>query len=61
MVANLKDTIDKQRRDLDSMRKEVMDKDMLCSALRVCFIFSLFKILSTLIANRCEFYIYVMF
>ncbi|XP_028260696.1 E3 ubiquitin-protein ligase TRAIP [Parambassis ranga] len=34
MVANLKDTIDKQRRDLDSMRKEVMDKDMLCSALR---------------------------
>uniref|UniRef100_A0A671WRA3 TRAF-interacting protein n=1 Tax=Sparus aurata TaxID=8175 RepID=A0A671WRA3_SPAAU len=33
-VDGLKDTVDKQRRDLDSMRKEVMEKEMLCSALR---------------------------
>ncbi|XP_044078016.1 E3 ubiquitin-protein ligase TRAIP [Siniperca chuatsi] len=34
MVASLKDTVDKQRRDLDSVRKEIMEKEMLCSALR---------------------------
>ncbi|XP_035518612.1 E3 ubiquitin-protein ligase TRAIP [Morone saxatilis] len=34
MVDGLKDTVDKQRRDLDSVRKEIMEKDMLCSALR---------------------------
>ncbi|KAM8757891.1 E3 ubiquitin-protein ligase TRAIP isoform 1-T2 [Acanthopagrus schlegelii] len=34
VVDGLKDTVDKQRRDLDSMRKEVMEKEMLCSALR---------------------------
>ncbi|XP_070704781.1 E3 ubiquitin-protein ligase TRAIP isoform X2 [Pempheris klunzingeri] len=33
-VDSLKDTVDKQRRDLDSMRKDVMEKEMLCSALR---------------------------
>lgn len=40
---SLKDTLDRQRRDLDHMRKEIRDKDMLCSALKVslhlsCFI-----------------------
>lgn len=30
----LKDTVDKQRRDLDSLRKETVEKEMLCSALR---------------------------
>nr|XP_057910327.1 E3 ubiquitin-protein ligase TRAIP [Doryrhamphus excisus] len=33
-VDGLKDTVDKQRRDLDSMRKDVVEKEMLCSALR---------------------------
>ncbi|XP_041837409.1 E3 ubiquitin-protein ligase TRAIP [Melanotaenia boesemani] len=31
---SLKDTVDKQRRELDSARKEVLDKEMLCSAYR---------------------------
>uniref|UniRef100_A0A4W6EQZ7 TRAF-interacting protein n=1 Tax=Lates calcarifer TaxID=8187 RepID=A0A4W6EQZ7_LATCA len=31
---SLKETVDKQRRDLDSVRKEIMEKEMLCSALR---------------------------
>ncbi|KAG8007370.1 E3 ubiquitin-protein ligase TRAIP, partial [Nibea albiflora] len=31
---NLKDIVEKQRRDLDSVRKEIMEKEMLCSALR---------------------------
>ncbi|XP_004069146.1 E3 ubiquitin-protein ligase TRAIP [Oryzias latipes] len=30
----LKDTVDRQKRDLDNMRKEIRDKDMLCSALK---------------------------
>lgn len=30
----LKDTVEKQRRDLASMRKEITEKEMLCSALR---------------------------
>ncbi|XP_005808538.1 E3 ubiquitin-protein ligase TRAIP [Xiphophorus maculatus] len=30
----LKDTVNKQRRDLDAMRKEVMEKEMLCVALK---------------------------
>ncbi|KAM6947700.1 E3 ubiquitin-protein ligase TRAIP isoform 1-T2 [Lycodopsis pacificus] len=33
-VDNLKVTVDKQRTDLDSVRKEIMEKDMLCSTLR---------------------------
>ncbi|XP_040059688.1 E3 ubiquitin-protein ligase TRAIP [Gasterosteus aculeatus] len=33
-VDNLKDVVDKQRRDLDSVRKDVMEKEMLCSSLR---------------------------
>ncbi|XP_054473336.1 E3 ubiquitin-protein ligase TRAIP [Anoplopoma fimbria] len=33
-VDNLKDTVDKQRRDLDSVRKDIMEKEMLCSTLR---------------------------
>lgn len=31
----LKDTVDKQRKDLDSIRREIMEKEMLCSSLRV--------------------------
>ncbi|XP_010733270.1 E3 ubiquitin-protein ligase TRAIP [Larimichthys crocea] len=31
---NLKEIVEKQRRDLDSVRKEIMEKEMLCSALR---------------------------
>ncbi|XP_078103923.1 E3 ubiquitin-protein ligase TRAIP [Sander vitreus] len=34
VLDSLKDTVDKQRRDLDSVRKEIMEKEMLCSALR---------------------------
>ncbi|XP_041639258.1 E3 ubiquitin-protein ligase TRAIP [Cheilinus undulatus] len=34
VVDGLKETVDRQRRDLDSVRKEVMEKEMLCSALR---------------------------
>ncbi|KAF1391226.1 hypothetical protein PFLUV_G00039730 [Perca fluviatilis] len=34
LVDSLKDTVDKQRRDLDNVRKEIMEKEMLCSALR---------------------------
>uniref|UniRef100_UPI0037E77B5A E3 ubiquitin-protein ligase TRAIP n=1 Tax=Semicossyphus pulcher TaxID=241346 RepID=UPI0037E77B5A len=34
VVEGLKDTVDRQKRDLDSVRKEVMEKEMLCSALR---------------------------
>ncbi|XP_072238910.1 E3 ubiquitin-protein ligase TRAIP [Leuresthes tenuis] len=34
VMDSLKDTVDKQRRDLDSVQKEVMEKEMLCSALR---------------------------
>lgn len=35
IVDSLKDSVDKQRRDLDSLRKEIKEKDMLCSALKV--------------------------
>lgn len=34
----LKTTVDKQKRDLDSMRKEIREKEMLCSALRVSWV-----------------------
>uniref|UniRef100_A0A8D3AVZ3 TRAF-interacting protein n=1 Tax=Scophthalmus maximus TaxID=52904 RepID=A0A8D3AVZ3_SCOMX len=34
VVDGLKDTVDKQRRDLDGVKKEIMEKEMLCSALR---------------------------
>lgn len=34
-VDELKDSVDMQRRDLDSMRKEIFEKDVLCSALKV--------------------------
>uniref|UniRef100_A0A8D0A8I3 TRAF-interacting protein n=1 Tax=Sander lucioperca TaxID=283035 RepID=A0A8D0A8I3_SANLU len=34
VLDSLNDTVDKQRRDLDSVRKEIMEKEMLCSALR---------------------------
>ncbi|XP_029007310.1 E3 ubiquitin-protein ligase TRAIP [Betta splendens] len=34
MIDSLKDTVDKQKRDLDGIRKEVKEKEMLCSALR---------------------------
>ena len=40
VVDNLKDTVDRQRRDLDSVRKEMTEKEMLCSALRVGFLSS---------------------
>ncbi|CAL8339767.1 unnamed protein product [Lota lota] len=33
-LESLRSTVDKQRRDLDNVRKEMVDKDMLCSALR---------------------------
>ncbi|MEQ2169075.1 hypothetical protein GOODEAATRI_021120 [Goodea atripinnis] len=33
-IDSLKDTVNKQRRDLDSMRKEIMEKEMICVALR---------------------------
>lgn len=32
---NLRDTVDRQKRDLDSAQKEIVEKEMLCSALRV--------------------------
>lgn len=35
MVESLKDSMDKQRRDLDSLQKEIKEKEMLCSALKV--------------------------
>lgn len=35
MVESLKDSMDKQRRDLDSLRKEIKEKEMLCSGLKV--------------------------
>ncbi|KAM4740794.1 E3 ubiquitin-protein ligase TRAIP [Anableps anableps] len=31
---SLKDTVNKQKRDLDTMRKEIMEKEMICVALR---------------------------
>uniref|UniRef100_A0A8C5D6K0 RING-type domain-containing protein n=1 Tax=Gouania willdenowi TaxID=441366 RepID=A0A8C5D6K0_GOUWI len=34
MVDSLKEMVAKQKKDLDSMRKEVMEKDMLCSTLK---------------------------
>ncbi|KAM7423202.1 hypothetical protein PAMA_010977 [Pampus argenteus] len=34
VVDSLKDTVDKQKRDLDGVRKEIFEKEMLCSALR---------------------------
>nr|XP_020489511.1 E3 ubiquitin-protein ligase TRAIP [Labrus bergylta] len=34
VVEGLKDTVERQRRDLDGVRKDVMEKEMLCSALR---------------------------
>ncbi|XP_019734941.1 E3 ubiquitin-protein ligase TRAIP [Hippocampus comes] len=33
-VDDLKDSVDMQRRDLDGMRKEIFEKDVLCSALK---------------------------
>lgn len=41
VVEGLNDTVDKQKRDLDCIRKEVKEKDMLCSALRVRRLFSI--------------------
>lgn len=38
VIDGLKDTVDKQKRDLDSVRKEITEKDMLCSALRVSYL-----------------------
>lgn len=35
MVDGLKDTVDRQKRDLDCVRKQIVEKEMLCSALRV--------------------------
>lgn len=43
VVDGLRDTVDKQRRDLDGVRKEIIGKEMLCSALRVGRLFSLLK------------------
>ncbi|CAB1314741.1 unnamed protein product [Coregonus sp. 'balchen'] len=34
MVEGLKETVDRQKKDLDSVRKEIGEKEMLCSALR---------------------------
>uniref|UniRef100_A0A6Q2XY67 RING-type domain-containing protein n=1 Tax=Esox lucius TaxID=8010 RepID=A0A6Q2XY67_ESOLU len=34
MVEGLKDIVDRQKKDLDSLRKEIGEKEMLCSALR---------------------------
>jgi hypothetical protein len=34
-LEGLKSTVEKQRRDHDKVRKEMVDKDMLCTALRV--------------------------
>lgn len=34
VIDSLRDTVDKQRKDVDGFRKEAMEKDMLCSALR---------------------------
>ncbi|KAM7402624.1 hypothetical protein PAMP_017847 [Pampus punctatissimus] len=34
VVDSLKDTVDKQKRDLDGVRKDIVEKEMLCSALR---------------------------
>lgn len=44
VVDGLRDTVDKQRSDLEGVRKEIMEKEMLCSALRVGRLFSLLKI-----------------
>lgn len=35
-VDTLKDTIERQKKDLERVRKEIGDKEMLCSVLRVC-------------------------
>lgn len=35
LVEGLKDTVDKQKKDLNIVQKEIMKKDMLCSALKV--------------------------
>lgn len=43
VVDSLRDTVDKQRRDLDSVRKDIMEKEMLCSSLRVSCLYSVFK------------------
>ncbi|XP_072308941.1 E3 ubiquitin-protein ligase TRAIP [Eucyclogobius newberryi] len=34
IIDGLRDTVDKQRKDVDNYRKDAMEKDMLCSALR---------------------------
>lgn len=39
VVDDLRDTVEKQRKDLDSVRKAVMEKEMFCSALRVSHLF----------------------
>lgn len=42
LVEGLKDTVDKQKKDLNIVQKEIMKKDMLCSALKVsCLLFKL--------------------
>ncbi|XP_028303319.1 E3 ubiquitin-protein ligase TRAIP isoform X2 [Gouania willdenowi] len=38
MVDSLKEMVAKQKKDLDSMRKEVMEKDMLCSTLKMKYL-----------------------
>ncbi|CAL1608649.1 unnamed protein product [Knipowitschia caucasica] len=34
IIDGLRDTVEKQRKDMDSLRKDAMEKDMLCTALR---------------------------
>uniref|UniRef100_A0A3B4BCQ5 RING-type domain-containing protein n=1 Tax=Periophthalmus magnuspinnatus TaxID=409849 RepID=A0A3B4BCQ5_9GOBI len=34
IIDGLRDTVDKQKKDMDSLRKDAMEKDMLCAALR---------------------------
>ncbi|KAK7907493.1 hypothetical protein WMY93_016105 [Mugilogobius chulae] len=34
VIDGLRDTVDKQRKDMDNLRKDILEKDMLCSALR---------------------------
>lgn len=61
-VDGLKDTVDKQRRDLDSMRKEVMEKEMLCSALRVsslCYLLHTLSVMTHLIFSMIYLYVFL--
>lgn len=66
VIDSLRDTVDKQRKDMDGFRKEALEKDILCSALRVSARTLLLKPklsvpLRTVVLSHCSFRTYLTY